>query len=540
MATGSFAASLAQLTGLDDETARTQLLPHLDSLKSQAEIRNYLDSLLAPGTAAQSFTNSYIAHRFPSALSRPSSSSRQGWATPSSSRPSPTSSRAPSEDRRRSQNLERVLAAAPKGGKVYIKTKEEDLDGWGGVKSGNRSVGNSRAGSQTRSAGGASGSAHAAPVPSPLRPAPPAALSPSAMAPRHAQQPQQKGKGKAQEPELELSEEAAKELLRIERELRSFEPKKAGAKSRVCFCQARQHPLSTYIPLCPRCSLVLCSLNLPSAPCPSCSHGPLLSSALTASHIATLQSARETLLAREKRRAQAEREQAERERAAIRFPELGMDVQRAPLPGMGPRSYAGHAGGGMSMSDRIDRAYEARHAAHTEHMSAGAEGGGKVLRLDGKTGKVKVQKKVAKPSTARGGKTTLTEETVAVVDPEDDDGLIAWIDEDDDGVRGERALRSLQAEEIAGRTVPDDRPFLNVTLDEDERPVWTPPAEADEGEAAEEAGDAGTADAASSAPASVAKPAVPGAPVAKDESNGKRRRGRGGKGKDKAGGAAAE
>lgn len=62
MAAGSFAASLAQLTGLgaqrklpraarlshtssptDQETAQTQLLPHLDSLKSQTEIRNYLD-----------------------------------------------------------------------------------------------------------------------------------------------------------------------------------------------------------------------------------------------------------------------------------------------------------------------------------------------------------------------------------------------------------------------------------------------------------------------------------------------------------------
>ncbi|BGP27957.1 hypothetical protein JCM10295v2_006944 [Rhodotorula toruloides] len=538
MASNSFAATLAQLTGLDEETAQTQLLPHLASLKSQAETRNYLDSLLAPGLAAQSFVNSYIVHRFPSAPSRPSSSSRQGWATPSSSsRPSPNSSRAPSEDRQRSQNLERVLAAAPKGGKVYIKTKEEDLDGWGGVKGGNRSGGSSRAGSQIRNAGGASADAQAAPAPSPLHPAPSVALSPPS--PRRAQQTQQKGKGKAQESELELSEEAAKELLRIERELRSFEPKKARSKTRVCFCQARQHPLSTYIPLCPRCSLVLCSLNLPSSPCPSCSHGPLLSSALTASYIATLQSSRETLLAREKRRAQAEREQAERERAAIRFPDLGADMQRSPLPGVGPRSYAGHAGGGMSMSDRIDRAYEGRHAAHTEHVSTGS-GGGKVLRLDGKTGKVKVQKKVANPSSARNGKTASMEETTAVVDPEDADGLVPWIDEDDDGVRGERALRSLRAEAVAGRPVPDDRHFLNVTLDEDERPVWIPPAEVDEGEAAEEAGEAGSGEAAAPASASVVKPVVPGASVAKDESKGKRRRGRGGKGKEKAEGAVAE
>ncbi|GEM11279.1 hypothetical protein Rt10032_c14g5296 [Rhodotorula toruloides] len=451
MASNSFAATLAQLTGLDEETAQTQLLPHLASLKSQAETRNYLDSLLAPGLAAQSFVNSYIVHRFPSAPSRPSSSSRQGWATPSSSsRPSPNSSRAPSEDRQRSQNLERVLAAAPKGGKVYIKTKEEDLDGWGGVKGGNRSGGSSRAGSQIRNAGGASADAQAAPAPSPLHPAPSVALSPPS--PRRAQQTQQKGKGKAQESELELSEEAAKELLRIERELRSFEPKKARSKTRVCFCQ---------------------------------------------------------------------------------------DMQRSPLPGVGPRSYAGHAGGGMSMSDRIDRAYEGRHAAHTEHVSTGS-GGGKVLRLDGKTGKVKVQKKVANPSSARNGKTASMEETTAVVDPEDADGLVPWIDEDDDGVRGERALRSLRAEAVAGRPVPDDRHFLNVTLDEDERPVWIPPAEVDEGEAAEEAGEAGSGEAAAPASASVVKPVVPGASVAKDESKGKRRRGRGGKGKEKAEGAVAE
>lgn len=195
----------------------------------------------------------------------------------------------------------------------------------------------------------------------------------------------------------------------------------------------------------------------------------------------------------------------------------------------------------MSMSDRIDRAYEARNAAHAaEQGLAGAGGGGKVLRLDGKTGKVKVQKKVANPSPARGGKATLTEETTAVIDPEDDDGLVAWIDEDDDGVRGEAALRSLRVEDVARRTAPTDRPFLNVTLDEDERPVWSPLAEVDAGQAAEEPGEARASDAAVPTASAAAKRVVPGAAVVKDDSKGKRRRGKGGKGKEKAEGAAAD
>ncbi|KAH8829437.1 hypothetical protein DL96DRAFT_1554965 [Flagelloscypha sp. PMI_526] len=44
-----------------------------------------------------------------------------------------------------------------------------------------------------------------------------------------------------------------------------------------CFCQARNHSLSPYNPMCPSCSLVLCFLNLPTHLCPSCS-SPLVSS----------------------------------------------------------------------------------------------------------------------------------------------------------------------------------------------------------------------------------------------------------------------
>lgn len=251
---------------------------------------------------------------------------------------------------------------------------------------------------------------------------------------------------------------------------------------------ARQHPLATYAPLCSRCSLVLCVINLPSAPCPSCSHTPLLSSAAVATNIASLQSTREDLLAREKRRVQLAKEQEERERAAIRFPDLGAADARGPVPS-GVRSYAGHAGGGSTMSERIDRAYQARATAQLaaadkggggKGNSAASTGAGRVLRLDGKTGKVKVQTKVLKPSTAGStngrGKATVVEETTAVLDADDDDGLVPWIDVNDDGVRGQLSVRSVDGEMIAQRCRPEGRLFANVTLPEDEWPVWVPAA----------------------------------------------------------------
>ncbi|KAJ7079539.1 hypothetical protein C8R44DRAFT_654076 [Mycena epipterygia] len=37
-----------------------------------------------------------------------------------------------------------------------------------------------------------------------------------------------------------------------------------------CFCQARQHSLSTYTTLCRNCGLILCEVNLPQYACPHC------------------------------------------------------------------------------------------------------------------------------------------------------------------------------------------------------------------------------------------------------------------------------
>ncbi|CAE7197350.1 unnamed protein product [Rhizoctonia solani] len=42
-----------------------------------------------------------------------------------------------------------------------------------------------------------------------------------------------------------------------------------------CFCLARTHALSHYVPICVHCGIILCSLHNPALPCPSCS-SPLL------------------------------------------------------------------------------------------------------------------------------------------------------------------------------------------------------------------------------------------------------------------------
>ncbi len=195
-------------------------------------------SLLAPGPTAQQFVAMYTAYRFPSA---PASASKAGgtstWAhrnAAASSSSSAASSRAasPAHGRlSREKDLDRALKTAPKGGKVYIKEREDQLDQqWGGVAA------------RTASSRSSSGQRPSAP-PGPVVVTPPNFTTSSVGQSRSSAsaQPQNKGKAKAtqaaaaSEGETELSEEGAVELLRIERALRGFEPRKESQRS--CFCQ---------------------------------------------------------------------------------------------------------------------------------------------------------------------------------------------------------------------------------------------------------------------------------------------------------------
>ncbi|ORY69433.1 hypothetical protein BCR35DRAFT_269698, partial [Leucosporidium creatinivorum] len=188
------------------------------------------------------------------------------------------------------------------------------------------------------------------PVPEPTRKPSPAPSTSTSRA--------RKGEDPAQAV-VDLSEAASVEMLQVDRALRSLTSKSKSSAVKGCFCQARLHPLSSYIPLCPSCALVLCTLNAPISPCPSCLHAPLLPSSSITSHIASLQSQRSAIIERETRRVEREREEEERERRAIRFPGLGDPSARLPGQGAGGRrGYADLVGGGAGgIEERIERGY---------------------------------------------------------------------------------------------------------------------------------------------------------------------------------------
>ncbi|KAJ8694620.1 hypothetical protein PTI98_007278 [Pleurotus ostreatus] len=80
-----------------------------------------------------------------------------------------------------------------------------------------------------------------------------------------------------------------------------------------CFCQAADHQLSSYTPICRTCGLILCSLNQPYWACPHCHTGLLPTSATREAIITRLESQIEETAAREveeQRRAEEEARQA--------------------------------------------------------------------------------------------------------------------------------------------------------------------------------------------------------------------------------------
>lgn len=76
----------------------------------------------------------------------------------------------------------------------------------------------------------------------------------------------QQAKGRGQGPPK------SKAVLALETRLHNLEYASGKEKDPKggCFCLAREHDLSTYVPLCYGCGLVLCNLNLPHYACPHC------------------------------------------------------------------------------------------------------------------------------------------------------------------------------------------------------------------------------------------------------------------------------
>ncbi|SCV70447.1 BQ2448_1841 [Microbotryum intermedium] len=498
MAVSSMAANLAQLIGLDEPTVAQQILPYMTSIKSTQEVRTYLEShlpaclrvqtLLPPGQASQALIQAYLAQRFPSAAaSRPqppsSSSSNAAKADPWGTGKPKTAARIPAAPSRKpapAPNLEAMQSQFASTGKVYVKNRDDLDQGWGGLGVSSSSLSNSSSRALSRTT-------------TPIQAMPAVAASSSINSPvqRHIN-----GMSSSSTPasqSISLSETSRSQLTTLEASLKLLRLRASTTTTtstkRSCFCSARTHPLSPYCPLCPSCGLILCSLNPPAFPCPSCQHPTLVSAPLLESYITSLESQRSDLLERERRRTQAEKEQEALERAAIRFPELGAASSTHPsqVQGSGRKGYADLVGGGrvgvLDLQRRLERGYaEGRTVSGREFGGGGgAMGPQKVLRLDMKTNKVKVQTKTkvvkkAVPSQGGPGQVEHVEE--------EEDEVDEWegsrsIDESDDGWRVRNGLPPLNNATNVGARRDASRPFINLTLDEKDQPRWIEPTTID-------------------------------------------------------------
>ncbi|KAG1750151.1 hypothetical protein EDB19DRAFT_92842 [Suillus lakei] len=84
---------------------------------------------------------------------------------------------------------------------------------------------------------------------------------------QHVPQKQNKTKGKVQEPS---KSKAIRKLESLAEGVRKSSGREKDPKG-GCFCQAREHDLSVYTPICRGCGLILCAINLPYYACPHCS-----------------------------------------------------------------------------------------------------------------------------------------------------------------------------------------------------------------------------------------------------------------------------
>ncbi|GAA5993385.1 hypothetical protein JCM5350_002158 [Sporobolomyces pararoseus] len=441
----SLASQMAPLIGLDEQTVSEQILPHLSTISSSGEIKNYLLTLLAPGKPSQDFIQTYLNQRFPPSDSN--SSSNRKWTTTSSS--SSTRSNSPLLPPPSSSSLNR------------------------GSNSQNSSIVNSR----TQSS---------APTPQPRT--------------TTTTKPNSKGPVIV-DSSIQFSESGLSKLKQLNRSLKKLDPTSTSTSSRnsssssvECFCSSRKHSISPFVPICTECGLVLCQLNSPLKPCPSCKRFPLLPQSLVESFVKSLKEDKESLLKKEKEDSEERKRKEDEERRRIKFPELNSSnldyypsTAGGGLSGLG---YAGHAGGGsgsgmLLSQDRIQRAYESGISLNGRNFGAeqranatNNNGGGKVLRLDGK-GKVKVETKKKKQPSKNTSTTTSTPQSSSVeeIDEDDDenDGMVPWIDLHDDGIRSSSSSSSSPSTTTTTRTKESTssvRTFENVTIKLDKRPVW--------------------------------------------------------------------
>ena len=201
----------------------------------------------------------------------------------------------------------------------------------------------------------------------------------------------------------------------------------------------QQHPVSPIVPLCPRCLLVICDLNVPyTSDCPSC-QSSLATEATLAAYISELETERDTIIRTEIERIRFESDERERERRAVQFPTLdGMGQYANTQIVTSAMGYASKAGG-IDHYKQIDSAYKAAQAEEAAQKER------RVLSLDSKTKKAKVTTTKAKQPTASAPlpkKQQLSAKDL-------DDPRTPYVDENDDGFRKEGKGKESQQKSVS-------------------------------------------------------------------------------------------
>ncbi|KAJ6485203.1 hypothetical protein DFH09DRAFT_803707, partial [Mycena vulgaris] len=144
-----------------------------------------------------------------------------------------------------------------------------------------------------------------------------------------------KGKGKPGVAAEPPKSKAVRALESLKNELVASSSVTQNDPKGGCFCQARDHSLSTYTALCRTCGLVLCAINLPQYSCPHCAAN-LITDVQRDALIARLEAQIAETLTKEA--LLRERAAEEARRAVGAFPTLGNTSLFHPSPPAVPQT----------------------------------------------------------------------------------------------------------------------------------------------------------------------------------------------------------
>ncbi|KAK4049911.1 hypothetical protein OIO90_005300 [Microbotryomycetes sp. JL221] len=478
-------SQLSSLSGLPEEDVATQVLPYVTNELARNDsttlaVKHYFETLLKPGQETNLFIEKFqnwLTTRKGGSLTKMTESVAR-TATSDSASPqhsqsglmhtratkkstSSSTSKPTTTTRTTTRDVTNLQGEFGSSGKVYVK---------------DRGTNSSRPSSNTASASNSRSQSPARPSSSVSTTV--ATLRPQSTAAATTLNNTNKGKSN-QILLLDLTDEMSQQLFDIEHNLKLLEPGSKLAK-RSCFCQARQHSLSRFSPMCHSCALVLCSLNSPISPCPSCQTIPISNNSTTLVNLKTnLLNEKNGLIEKEMKRIEIEKEKIKLNKASIKFPDL-QDVDQVVQAREGVQSsltsgtvglkghgYAQRLTGTNSFQfqKRIDQVYETGISLNGNYFGKkpnqqkhNNNNDSKVLRLDTKTKKVKLETRINK--TKEILKSDLNQNQNSL-DDDDDDGFESWIDQLDDVFSHSINVQAVKTKQ---NTNPE-RPFLN--------PQWT-------------------------------------------------------------------